>query len=272
MVRRALPEEGLLLDGAMGTTLQGLGLPEGVLPERWVLERPDLVTRVHREHVAAGARAVLTCSMNAHPLCLRESGLHSYCAEIRRLSVACARGSGAGWVLGVVGPLPPHMAPARVQAECEAAAWDLVRAGVDALVAETVVNLEEGQARVRGMATLGVPVIATVVPGMPAAASGELAVRSLERAGASVVGVNCATPDACAPVVAAMQRAGAARIWAKPSAGLPGAILDPTALAEGLVKLVGLGASMVGGCCGVSPAHLAVAARELAKVGLRGEA
>lgn len=257
----------MLLDGAMGTTLRAHGLPPDTLPELWVLDHPDEVIRVHREHLAAGAEALLTCTLNAHAQgLLGQAGLASLCAQVRREAVRCARAAGGRLVLGLVGPLPPSMPAAAVAAAAEAAAYDLARAGVDALLAETVVNLDEGKARVRGMMAVGLPVAATVVPLTPAAALGELVVRELKAAGADVLGVNCAPPDVCASLVAALQRAGSGPVWAKPSAGQPGEELDPTAFAEGVLRLVAAGASFVGGCCGASPAHVAAVARALGKV------
>src|SRR5688500_4771518 len=91
-----------LVDGALGTSLHGRGLPLGAPPEGWRLARIGDVVAVLREHVRAGAHAVLTCTFNAHPPLLRPCGLHSFTAEIRRLAVEAARRSGAERVLGVV--------------------------------------------------------------------------------------------------------------------------------------------------------------------------
>ncbi|MEW5853301.1 MAG: homocysteine S-methyltransferase family protein [Myxococcota bacterium] len=257
----------VLLDGALGTALMDRGLPQGVPPELWVLQRPDVVTEVHAEHVAAGAQAVLTCTLNAHPGSLRPQGLHTFCGEIRRQAVACARRAGPSVVLGVVGPLTPGTPARVVEALAEAAAYDLAHAGVDALVLETVTNLEEGAARVRGALSTGLPVVVTVVPGTPAARDGAVAAEALLAAGARVVGVNCAVPAECAPVLAAMRRAGATRLWAKPSAGLPGALLDPRAFAEQTAALLEHGVGWVGGCCGASTAHLAALSQTLLSQG-----
>ncbi|MGH6718662.1 MAG: homocysteine S-methyltransferase family protein, partial [Alphaproteobacteria bacterium] len=48
----------LLADGAMGTNLFALGLPNGGCPELWNVERPDIVLAVHRGFVAAGSDIV----------------------------------------------------------------------------------------------------------------------------------------------------------------------------------------------------------------------
>ena len=50
----------LLLDGGMGTMLQGRGLPAGVSPERFCLDRPDVLYSVHADYLKAGADVVTT--------------------------------------------------------------------------------------------------------------------------------------------------------------------------------------------------------------------
>lgn len=240
----------VILDGAMATELMARGMPPAVLPERWLLDHPEDVVAVHAAHVAAGAHAVLTCTFMTHPQNLREQGLQSFCGEIRRVAVACARSAGAPSVLGVVGPLPPETAPDAVTAAAEAAAWDLVRAGVDGLVLETITQLEEGVARVRGAVLMGVPVVASVVPGTPAAEDGADAARRLRGAGAHVVGVNCARPDVCAAALRSMRTAGAGQLWAKPSPGAPGAMVPHAQFVTGCVSLLELGVRYLGGCCG----------------------
>ena len=60
----------ILLDGAMGTMLQGAGLPVGQLPELWNLTHPDRVTEIQRKYVEAGSRIIYanTFGANRHKL------------------------------------------------------------------------------------------------------------------------------------------------------------------------------------------------------------
>lgn len=242
----------LILDGAMGTALHARGLAVSDVPERWVLDRPGEITAVHRSHVEAGAHAVLTCTFMTHPGNLYAHGLHAFCGEIRRVAVECARHASPRHVLGVIGPLLPTTERALVMASAEAAAWDLVRAGVDGLVLETITDLDEGVARVRGAATMGVPVIASVVPGTRAGDDGKHAAELLRRAGADVIGVNCAVPSECARVLRGM---GPGPLWAKPSPGLPGQHIAH--FVDESVKLLELGVRFLGGCCGSTEADVA---------------
>lgn len=252
-----------LLDGGVGTALLAMGLPAADVPERWLLERVEDVVAVHRAHVAAGAQTVLTCTFNAHPPVLRGHRLQTFCREIRRIAVHAARAAGAKRVLGVVGPLPPHLPGDQVTAYAESAALDLCQAGVDGLVVETVTNLFEGTCRVKGAAVTGMPVVASLVPGTGAVDDVRTAVANLSAAGASSVGVNCATPLECLGVLQQMAQHGAQALWAKPSAGTPQAPLASQAWVEGCLKLLPLGVTSLGGCCGVTAPMLAALAAAL---------
>ncbi len=241
-----------LLDAGVGTALLARGLPASDVPERWLLERLDEVVAVHRAHVAAGARAVLTNTFNAHPPVLRGYRLQTFCRELRRIAVHAAREAGAQRVWGVIGPLPPHLPGDQVTSYAESAAVDLCQAGVDGLVVETITNLFEGTCRVKGAAVSGMPVVASLVPNTGAVDDVKTAVANLTAAGASTLGVNCATPAECHPVLMEMAASGAQALWAKPSAGTPQAPVTAEAWVEGTLKLLALGVTNVGGCCGVT--------------------
>ena len=60
-------QDYILLDGAMGTMLQGKGMPPGVLPETLNLSRPDWLVEIHRRYIDAGARVVYANTFGANP-------------------------------------------------------------------------------------------------------------------------------------------------------------------------------------------------------------
>jgi 5-methyltetrahydrofolate--homocysteine methyltransferase len=254
----------VLMDGGMGTWLQHQGLPVGMPPERWLLDRADTVTAGHRAFVQAGAQLVLTCTLNTHPDSLRPLGLQSWCGELRRLAVAAARASGARVVGGVVGPVRPGLPGPLVHAWAESAGADLMAAGADLLVAETITQTDEGEARVRGMASLGVPVVACVVPGTPAAEALADTAGRLRAAGAAVLGAQCGFPADCG---AALNGMGGG--WLKPHAGLPGQRMAAEPWADAVVAAMGPHVRWVGGCCEATPEHLQALQRRLSD-GRRG--
>jgi len=263
-----------LLDGAMGTALIGAGLPAGALPERWLLDRPEEVRRVHAAHAAAGARVLLTCSFNLAAPRLRDAGIAAPLEDLARRAVAAARAAApAARVAGAVGPtlLAGAAAPAELRERYTEAFRALAAAGVDLVWTESHWDLAEARAALAAARATGLPAVATFTfsdaRGALAAASGEPALACLEALaadGAAAVGVNCVLPGApVAPLLAAAAPRLGIPLVAKPSAGLPGEIAAPGAFASWAVELARAGAAWIGGCCGTDAAHLAMCARAL---------
>lgn len=272
----------LLADGATGTMLQKVGLALGEAPERWLLSRPDAITRLARSYVDAGSDLVLTNTFGGNRIRLRLCGLDDRTAELNRRAVELARAAtpGAGravYVVGSIGPtgdmLAPYgdLEPAEARAAFAEQAAALVAAGVDGLMCETFGALEEVLLAVEAAREAGGdhPVMAS----MAFDAGGrtmmgvtpEAAVGALARAGATVIGANCSVgPEGLAAVVRAMHAARPdVRLWAKPNAGLPQLVngvttysTDPAGMADFVRRLRDLPVAVVGGCCGSTPDHL----------------
>lgn len=265
-----LPRAGdfALLDGAMGTALLARGLPGGAIPERWVVERPWEVARVHAQHAAAGARILLTCTFNLARVEAAE--LQASVEEVARRAVWLARSAHAGAVAGCAGATALSGADGRgasdgeLRERFERAFRALSGAGADLLWTETHLTLREARAAVWAARRTGRPVVATAFlahgPGGLAAIDGTPGREFLEalwRDGAAAVGVNCVEPDGA---LAALVARAAARVpvplVVKPNAGLPGAPWTPWRFAEGVLRAIRAGASLAGGCCGASTDHL----------------
>lgn len=256
----------LVLDGAMGTSLLARGSSPAALPEDWLVDRPEEVAAVHAEHVAAGARIVLTCTFNlASP---RGGGQVEHRAG---RAVALARASGAERVAGAVGPAA---APLADLARWYAPAFEaLARAGADLLWAETQWDLAEARAALALAARCGLPVAVTLafadreplrLPGGERVADALLA---LAGDGAAAVGVNCVAPSpALERLVAGIAPRLPVPLVVKPSPGIPGAVLAPAEFGARVARLVALGAAWAGGCCGASAAHVAAIAAAVAQV------
>ncbi len=273
----------VLLDGAMGTMLLDRGLPVGTPPERWVLERPDDVLAVHRGYVDAGAEVLTSCSFGASAPNLARSGLGAERHTIWRVTVELAREAigPAGFVLGDIGPIWPPLGEPHAPSEAERrAAYTeqasaLAAAGCDALLVETMTDLDEAVLAITSIRDVTpCPVIATVAF-LPAtqerpAIEPRLAAHRLAGAGAAAVGANCmlTASEMLEPVVrlvAATDRP----VIARPNAGQPRRddvgrfVYDetPERFAEGISRLVDAGATGIGGCCGTTPAFIAQAAQ-----------
>lgn len=278
---RLLTGETLLADGATGSMLQTMGLPAGEAPERWMLENPEPVARLARMYAEAGSDIVYTNTFGANRVRMNLCALGDRIGELNRRAVELARqGTAASGrevlVAGSIGPtgemLEPYGEMSIEQAGDAFAeqAAALVEAGVDLIVCETFADLEELLLCLEvARATATVPVFAS----MAYETSGrtmmgvrpEDAVTRLTAAGAAGVGANCSVgPDSLAAVLATMRGAApGARLLAKPNAGLPQLVDGRTVYATGPETLAAfarqmkdLGAAIIGGCCGTTPAHL----------------
>lgn len=282
----------LLFDGAMGTELCARGAATGQCLEELNLSQPLLVRGVHRDYIAAGADVIETNTFRANRFGLGEAYLEAQVREINlagaRLAVEARNASGRPvLVAGSVGPLGRPIEPIgaikRVSAErifreqLEA----LVEGGVDLLMLETFTALGELElaVRVARSAAPKTPVLAHLSfddEASPAEAAAAL-VRTVEPLGVAAVGANCGSgPQAAVNVTQHLIAAGAHTVSVIPNAGLPERVggrlvytTGPDYFAEAATRLVGIGARIVGGCCGTTPAHIAKARERLAQPGTR---
>lgn len=276
-------------DGAMGSALMALGLPAGMPPEAWLLT-PDgaaAVGAIHAGHAAAGAAIVLTATFGASRVRLADGPAAGRTGEVCRAAVAIARAGIPEGVLvaGDLGPTGALLAPygdlepaAAREAYAEQAAA-LAAAGADLLWVETMADLAEARAAVEGArdAAPHLPIVATLTFERGRTLFGdrpEDAAATLAGLGVAAVGANCGGGfDAVLDVLPGLA-AGAPglRLVAKANAGRPipgtdGAVTYPATPADAAAyarRAVELGASIVGGCCGTTAAHVAAIAEALA--------
>jgi methionine synthase / methylenetetrahydrofolate reductase (NADH) len=271
----------------MGTLLFSRGVPQQASLDQLVLTRPELVGSIHREYVTAGVDAIETCSFGANRIRLAPFGLSAEAVHLNRRAAQLAREARevAGrdvLVAGSVGPLssaarqPLPLSTGEAEAAFREQIEGLLEGGVDLLVLETFGRLDEllvAIAVARALSDL--PVIAEMTFGeelratdgtTPAAAA-----RALADEGADAVGVNCgAGPVVCLDALSTMGSTGetppapGVTLSIMPNAGLPRRVegqflyaADPAYFGEMAVQFVEAGASIIGGCCGTTPAHVA---------------
>lgn len=281
-----------LVDGAMGTVLYDRGVFVNVCYDALVLDRPELVSSIHREYVEAGAEILETNTFGANPVKLSAHGLDHRTGEINREAARLAREAAGdrAFVLGAVGPLGIRLEPWGPTAVEEASEYfriqmkALLDGGAHGLILETFSDLHELETALetaRGLTDA--PIFAQfTVGGDGTTALGTDAVtaaRRLAELGADVVGLNCSVgPAAMLDTMEILSESLEVPLSAQPNAGLPRTVGDrkmymasPEYMARYGRRLVEAGVRFVGGCCGTTPEHARQMGRVLAGLQPRHE-
>lgn len=275
----------LLSDGAWGTELQKLGLAPGDLADTWNLDHPDRVATVARAYVDAGSRIILTNTFRANPISLAARGFSSRTAAINRAGVEISRAAAAGraLVFASIGPsgsmlLSGDVSPASLEAAFAAQAEALAAAGADALLVETMSDIEEARIALRAALRTRLPVLVAFAFGSGRnkdrtmmGVTPEQVAEAMAAEGAAAVGANCgAGVEHFVPLCRRLHAACDLPIWIKPNAGLPelsaGQIRyaqPPEEYASHTPALIEAGASFIGGCCGAGPDFIRALARHV---------
>jgi 5-methyltetrahydrofolate--homocysteine methyltransferase len=286
----ALDDGPLLGDGAMGTMLQDLGNDEGGAPELWNVERIDVVEAVLEGYAAAGSRLITTNTFGGTRARLQMHGLEDRVEELNQAAAELARRVAdrhpVTFVLGDIGPSGELMEPMGDLTIDSAAELfgeqirGLVAGGVDGILIETMSDLSEVEAAVTAARkeAPGLPVFATLsfdtnlrtMMGVSPA----MAVQALAEMGVDVLGANCGRGlDEMRIIAAQLAEAGAGRVrlMVQSNAGLPKLQGDtfvfdgtPEEMAGYAVEMRDLGFTVIGACCGSTPAHIAAMREALA--------
>jgi 5-methyltetrahydrofolate--homocysteine methyltransferase len=279
-VDRLKAGEILITDGATGTNLQAVGLPSGTTPEEWVFTQPDRIRALQRSFVEAGSDLILTCTFGGTRLRLKESRYADRVTELNRRAVELARDAADARTLigGSLGPLGSLLKPfgpieyAEAVAAYAEQAQALSEAGVDVLVIETHFALDEAQAAVEGARQVSsLPLVVSFsfdrgVRTMMGVKPVQVA-EKFTALGVTAIGANCGTTlENMEKIVREYAAAQSGLfIWAKPNAGLPSVeaatgrsvySVTPEQMGDFAKRYVALGARLVGGCCGSTPAHV----------------
>lgn len=263
----------LITDGAWGTELQARGLPSGTNPDTWNFTHPDLVEEVARAYADAGSQIVLTNTFRANAIAMNNASTAELDA-INRAGVAISRrGAPHARVFASLGPtgkilMSDEVSADEVSSAFAAQARSLAAAGADALLIETMSDIEEARLAVVAARNTGLPVIASFAfdsgknkDRTMMGATPEAVAAAMEEAGASAVGANCGVGvERAVETCRRLHAATSLPIWIKPNAGLP--TIDTTGLhyttsaeffASHFAALRDAGASFIGACCGSTP-------------------
>ena len=259
----------MLTDGGWGTELQSLGLRFGECPDLWNIFHPSKVAQVAQSYVEAGSQIILTNTFRANRISLAEFGLADRVAEINRRGATISSRAATvreRLVFGSIGPIGKRATNEAFSEQARA----LAEGGVDALVLETMTDIEEATIALRAAQTTGLPVVVSFVIGVNL----ESAATVMEAEGAFAVGANCGNGiESFLPVCERLRAATKLPVWIKANAGLP-EIVDgkaiykttPDEFAAHVMALIDAGANFVGGCCGTTPAFIRAAAERLKSI------
>ena len=267
--------EGIhILDGATGSNLRKLGMPNAACTEEWVLAHPEALLSLQRRYAEAGSQILYAPTFQAQPIALERVCLHRQTEAINAQLVALSRAAAPGCL--IAGDLTT------LAAFCDS--WDsanfdllvenyrrqirgLIDGGADLLVAETLMYPLEAEAILTAaeLESAGAAMYSFTMTAGGSLFSGPDAgpvLRELEESGAAAVGFNCVAADMMTPyLVTALRRFVRGPLICKPNAGNPvireGGIaeydLSPAGFAEIMAQCVRNGATLIGGCCGTDP-------------------
>ena len=284
---QALTQNVVILDGATGSNLMTAGMPKGICTEEWVLSHKDVIQKLQRAYIEAGSDIIYAPTFGGNRVNLTMHELQDRIVDINRTLVSYSREVADAadhkvYVAADITTSGKMMAPAGEMTY--EAAFEMYQeqlgilkdSGIDLIVAETMINIEESLAAVDAASTVcELPIMCT----MTVEADGSIfsggniieAAASLEAAGADAVGVNCSVgPDQLVSVIRNIRENVSIPVIAKPNAGMPfiddkgNAVYSMKAaeFAEHVKALVDAGAGIVGGCCGTTPEYI----KEVAKL------
>lgn len=266
-----------LLDGATGSNLMTVGMPRGCCTEEWILNHPEPLVRLQRAFAEAGSQILYAPTFQAQPIALERVNLHRQTEAINAHLAALSRSAAPGCLIaGDLTTLAAYMD-----------SWDpdkfddlvenyrrqihgLIDGGVDLLVGETLLYPQEAEAILTAAELEGAGAAmycftmqpdGSLFSGMEAAP----VLQELEEAGAAAVGFNCVAAGILLPgLVSKLRRQVKGPLICKPNAGipeigsdqLPHYPMNPEEFGSVLADCAAAGATLLGGCCGTTPAHI----------------
>lgn len=271
--------EGLrILDGATGSNLRLAGMPKGCSTEAWVLEHPHILQQLQREYAEAGSQIIFAPTFQAQPIALNTIGLEQKTEKINAQLVALTRQAAPGClVAGDITTLATYCDSWNMEnfdllvANYRRQIRGLIDGGVDILGAETLLYPHEAEAILTAaeLEGAGAAMYSFTMQSDGSLFSGMEAgpiLRELERSGAAAVGFNCVAADSVtAGLVSRLRRYVSIPLICKPNAGIPEIRSDgmahydmtPAEFAAVVRDCTAMGATLIGGCCGTTPAHIA---------------
>ena len=278
-----------ILDGGMGQELVArAGKATGLWSIQALLDDPQMVRDVHDAYFSAGAQAATTNSYSILPERLEPNGLGQQLDHLATLAceIACYSrdAHGSGLVLGALGPQgfsyqPDKSPPADQAAEVYAHLARVHAKFVDAHILETMSSVDQARGGLMGAGVTGKPVWLSLsvddADGTKLRSGEPIAdiIPLIAEFKPHVVSINCSLPEAVSQAIPLLATAGVTvGAYANGFTGIAdtfdhiGATVDvleartdlgPARYADFAQTWVNAGATIIGGCCEVGPAHIA---------------
>lgn len=269
----------IVTDGSMGTYLEISGY-KGKTPELAVIEKPDLIRKIHSEYIEAGAMIILTDTFGANRIRLEKKGLAESLVRINSGAVKIARevrGNRDVFIAGDIGPTGELLEPYGNLVPEEAGkifleqAEVLIKEGSDFILLETFQDLEELKIAFHTikekMDVFVLPSITLTSGDNPRTLMGqslEDMLKFAEKEKIEVIGINCGVSSGeMVKIVKRFREISDMPLWIKPNAGQPvlvdGKVVYPEGIEEfvsNCMEMVKSGVKFIGGCCGTTPDYI----------------
>ena len=275
------PGNVLVADGAMGTMLFKAGLKSGECPELLNLEKPEIPADVARQYFNAGSHIIFTNTFGASPVKLADFGLADKAVEINSEAVRIVRKvvGDKAFIAGSCGPsgkmLQPYgeSKPDELFSSFKIQAEALINAGADIICIETMSDIQEALLALKATRSISAsfPVMVTLTYDKTARGfytymgiDIDSTIKKLENEGVDVIGSNCGNGfENMVEIAKQFKKLTSIPLLIQANAGQPRLTVDelvydetPDFFAENTRKLIDIGVSIIGGCCGTTPAHI----------------
>jgi 5-methyltetrahydrofolate--homocysteine methyltransferase len=267
-------DEFLVFDGGMGTMLQAYGLKAGEMPENYNITNSDMILEIHKAYIAAGADIITTNTFGANTYKLKDSGLSV--DKVINSAVRIAReAAGDKLVAHDIGPIGQLMEPygtLSFQDAYDAFKEQIVSgtaAGADLILIETMSDIYEAKAAIlAAKENSHLPVICTMTfqaDGRTLTGSDPMTmVNIISKLGVDALGINCSLgPKDIIPLLSQILKYSTVPVIVQPNAGLPILVegktvfdITPEIFGQYMGEMAGMGAVILGGCCGTGPEHI----------------
>jgi len=284
----------LLLDGAMGTELIVRGIEVGTCNDYLNIDSPDIISDIHNAYLLAGSDVIITNTFGANKYALARHGLAEQAARINKAGAQIARRAAGQqkYVLGDIGPSGDFLEPLGTLKPNEfrdtytAQAEALLAGGADGLIVETMTAIDEAVIAIEAAKSVAGNLPVVISMSFDRAGDNfktmmgvgvEAAVSKLVPLNVDAAGFNCGTLSLDDYVKLAEKFVSEVKalsddvtVSAEPNAGKPELVEDkavykvsPDDFAAAAEKIRSAGVSIIGGCCGTSPAHIEAMAKKI---------